>query len=91
MACAPCKRKAKELAEKRKAEGKKFNIIDAALETASGEVNNVSSEEFNRRLSICRNCDELLPVVEMCKVCKCLVNKKAEFAYAECDLGKWSK
>jgi hypothetical protein len=41
------------------------------------------------RLDVCKGCDQLLPLVNMCKQCGCLMNIKTRIYSSSCPLGKW--
>jgi hypothetical protein len=41
------------------------------------------------RLDICKGCDQLLPIVNVCKQCGCLMNIKTRIYSSTCPLGKW--
>lgn len=41
------------------------------------------------RLDICRGCDQLLPIVNMCRQCGCLMNIKTRIYSATCPINKW--
>jgi hypothetical protein len=42
------------------------------------------------RAKICKDCDQLTPVVNICKSCGCFVNFKAAIANTSCPLEKWT-
>jgi|DEB0MinimDraft_3_1074331.scaffolds.fasta_scaffold14756_3 hypothetical protein len=46
-------------------------------------------ERAKRRLSICQECPELRPKVNMCKKCGCIMPGKVFFTKASCPIGKW--
>ena len=46
-------------------------------------------ENAENRFSVCQNCDELLPLVNVCKQCGCLMKKKTRIYSASCPLNKW--
>jgi hypothetical protein len=41
------------------------------------------------RLSICRECPELIGLTNQCKKCGCVMNLKVKLAKAWCPLHKW--
>lgn len=41
------------------------------------------------RLDICRGCDQLLPIVNLCKQCGCQMNIKTRLFASKCPLNKW--
>ena len=45
--------------------------------------------EYKRRLEICKQCDEYIPNINMCGVCKCFISAKARIKKQTCPLGKW--
>lgn len=48
-----------------------------------------TDEVASERLSICRECPELLKITSQCKQCGCLMNLKVKLANAYCPLHKW--
>ena len=45
------------------------------------------AETAQQRLSVCKLCDEYKD--ERCRLCNCLMTKKAWFQKAKCGGGKW--
>ena len=41
------------------------------------------------RLDICKSCDQLVPVVNVCKQCGCFMNIKTRIYSSTCPLKKW--
>lgn len=41
------------------------------------------------RLNICYGCDQLLPIVNMCRQCGCQMNIKTRLFNSKCPLNKW--
>lgn len=41
------------------------------------------------RYIICKQCDELISHIMICKVCYCFMPGKTRMKEAECPLGKW--
>lgn len=41
------------------------------------------------RIDICRGCDQLLPIVNMCRQCGCQMNIKTRIFSSKCPLNKW--
>ena len=54
-------------------------------------INKVSDEIYNNRMSICENCPELIKVTKQCKICLCIMPAKARLPHADCPIGKWGK
>jgi hypothetical protein len=48
-----------------------------------------TDEIASERLSICKECPELLKITSQCKKCGCLMNLKVKLANAYCPLHKW--
>ena len=48
-------------------------------------------KEHEARAWICKECPELVPLVEICKKCGCFMPAKVRLDFAECPMGKWSK
>ena len=46
-------------------------------------------EEFNRRMSICRECPFFVVRTEQCRKCKCFMKLKTKLQKASCPVGKW--
>lgn len=42
------------------------------------------------RFSICKQCEELIKPVMICKICYCFMPGKTKFKSQECPLGKWN-
>jgi len=51
----------------------------------------VDDEEFNRRMSICLACRKVghFRRSHQCRVCGCILERKARLLEFHCDLGKW--
>ena len=47
----------------------------------------VAKEEYERRLSICKECEKLLS--GMCRMCGCYVEMRAAIALRDCPGKKW--
>lgn len=41
------------------------------------------------RMSLCKECPELLPISNQCKQCGCFMSAKVKLQLATCPLGKW--
>lgn len=51
-----------------------------------------SNEEYERRLSICRNCPHITGTkAPVCNLCGCLLKMKARLLDFGCPIGKWSE
>lgn len=48
-------------------------------------------KEYEERAFICRDCDNLIPVLRTCKKCGCFMPAKTRLDWAECPIGKWGK
>lgn len=46
-------------------------------------------EISNDRFEICKQCIELIPIVNQCKQCGCFMPLKTKLEEARCPLGKW--
>ena len=44
---------------------------------------------IKERALICKNCENLLPVIHVCKECKCFMPAKMTLIHANCPLQKW--
>lgn len=58
------------------------NIIQAVEDPARA-----SAEERERRLSICRSCEEYK--MGFCRLCKCVTRFKTQLEIWHCELGNW--
>ena len=45
-------------------------------------------KEHEARAWICKECPELVPLVEICKKCGCFMPAKVRLDFAECPMGK---
>jgi hypothetical protein len=48
-----------------------------------------NKELVDERLSICKQCPELIKLTTQCKKCGCFMDAKTKLKLAECPLGKW--
>jgi hypothetical protein len=48
-----------------------------------------SEEEFERRLSICRECPFFIKRTQQCKKCGCFMNLKVKLERSSCPIKKW--
>ena len=62
---------------------------DLLRNKASQMGERVSSEEKNKRLSICMECPRYVKVTSQCLECGCVMKLKTKLAQASCPLGKW--
>ena len=46
-------------------------------------------ENAGNRFNICQDCDQLVPVVSMCKQCGCFMKIKTRIYDSSCPLQKW--
>jgi hypothetical protein len=44
-----------------------------------------------KRMAICRACPFMLPKVEVCKKCGCVLAMKARLKWFNCPMGKWEE
>lgn len=44
---------------------------------------------IKQRLTICKECPELIQSTTQCKQCGCIMSLKTRLEVAECPLGKW--
>jgi hypothetical protein len=51
--------------------------------------NRTSDDIADKRMSICNDCDRLIPVTHQCKECGCFMKMKVKLKAATCPLGKW--
>jgi Family of unknown function (DUF6171) len=52
-------------------------------------VPKVSEEEAERRLEICRSCDEFIPEKMGCRKCGCRLRVKTAWRAVKCPIDKW--
>lgn len=52
-------------------------------------IGRVTLELKEERLSMCRECPQLIKITEQCKKCGCHMPWKASLPHAECPIGKW--
>jgi hypothetical protein len=55
----------------------------------TGHVQNVTFEEYARRIDICSKCDKINQYNYTCGVCGCYMDKKAKWSTEHCDDEKW--
>jgi hypothetical protein len=51
--------------------------------------NRTSDDIADKRMSICNDCDRLIPITHQCKECGCFMKMKVKLKTATCPLGKW--
>ena len=51
----------------------------------------ISSENVQKRMEICRNCDKFEPIQERCKQCGCFMKVKTSLRTASCPLNRWNE
>ncbi len=44
-----------------------------------------------KRMEICKQCEHLATVTNICRKCGCFIPAKTMFSYVECPIGKWKK
>jgi hypothetical protein len=49
----------------------------------------VSDEVRNTRMSLCLNCEHLIKLTTQCKKCGCFMTAKTKLENAVCPIGKW--
>lgn len=54
-------------------------------------VDKISNEMLQKRLSICAVCPEYIRLTSQCKACGCFMKGKASIADASCPKGKWGR
>ena len=65
------------------------SIVRNVQSIASGNPLNVSDEEKNKRLNICRGCEFFDKVAERCSKCGCYMALKTYLKAEKCPVGKW--
>jgi hypothetical protein len=59
------------------------------LDLINPKTRKIDESAAEERLTICRACPELIPVVDQCKKCGCFMEWKTKLEAAKCPLGKW--
>lgn len=59
------------------------------LDLLNPKTERAAKQLADDRMSICRACPELIPVVNQCKKCGCFMEVKSKLKIAKCPLGKW--
>lgn len=52
-------------------------------------LQNINPEDFEKRMSICKECPEFIKLTQMCKECGCYMPSKTKSTIASCPIGKW--
>ena len=55
----------------------------------TGHYQNVSFDEYAKRIEICSKCDKINQHNYSCGVCGCYMDKKAKWSTECCELEKW--
>ena len=78
--CKPCE-------ERRKA----YNILHAAKDYVTGDLEIAPDHIVQERLSICLNCpgNHFSPQFQACKICKCFVQAKTRLKPSSCPKDFW--
>ena len=58
------------------------------LDFINPDTEYASSEEEQRRYSLCEECPELM-LTKQCKQCGCFMPAKTKLLHATCPIGKW--
>lgn len=66
---------------------KDYNIIDAALDAASGKLELADKETVEKRRNICNGCEA--NVAEICTACGCIIPAKIRLAKSSCPMELW--
>lgn len=69
---------------------KAINFAGALTNHISSGMKNVSDEELERRINICKSCEFFNPANESCTKCGCRMSIKASWQESVCPLNKWS-
>lgn len=54
-------------------------------------IQKVSEDISEKRMSICNSCEHLIALTSQCKKCGCFMNLKTKLPHAECPIGKWNQ
>lgn len=70
------------------------NLTNLTLTTTQkvlvdGENPIISDEEYERRLSICNDCESFEKSSKRCSLCGCFMSTKAKLSTANCPALKW--
>ena len=61
-----------------------FNFGKAVAKYVSSGLEDVSCTEYDRRLSICSECEHVNEVFDKCLICGCKITIKAKWATEKC-------
>lgn len=64
-----------------------WDLLRSKAPGSAGE--RVSSEEKDKRMSICQECPRFVKATSQCLECGCIMKLKTKLAAATCPLGKW--
>lgn len=64
-----------------------YNILDAAKDLLTGDLEYAERETEQSRLDICNQCEA--KTAGLCTVCGCVVVVKVKLLKSECPMGLW--
>ena len=59
------------------------------LDLLNPKTRKIDESHAAGRMAICKECPELIKVVDQCKQCGCFMEFKTKLEAAKCPLGKW--
>lgn len=59
------------------------------LDLLNPKTEKASDELASERFAICKACPDLVPIIDQCKNCGCLMAVKTKLKISKCPLGKW--
>jgi len=72
------------------------NVVNLARNFGNSVINHIADglkqapeEEFNKRMNICKSCDQYDSVSIRCNNCGCFLKVKASWNSEKCPLNKW--
>jgi hypothetical protein len=65
------------------------NLTQASVEHAKNGFANVTSEEQQARLDICKSCEFYIPEQDRCGKCGCYLKSKSAWKSGKCPVEKW--
>lgn len=68
---------------------KAINLVKGTAEHVVSGAENVSKEEFKKRIDICNSCIHFVGKKEICGICGCYMSVKAKWKTSECPKDKW--
>jgi hypothetical protein len=83
LPCKTCNKKMPSLGKQA------VNFITATVDHVADGMKNVSPEEQERRMSICRDCPFFVEGSERCSKCGCFLSKKTKWKSSSCPINKW--